>query len=256
MRACRPATVLVATHLARGGRVTLLELPANRTLIVAPHPDDEALAAGGLIVRQRQRGVPVLVVAVTDGEAAYPGWDASLLARLRRGEQATALAVLGVDAGSLVRLGLPDGQVADHEALLAARLHELARPGDVMVVPWRHDRHPDHEASGRAAWRAAIGRGCTLLESLFWAHHQAPPGSGQVRGLVSLALTEDETRARAEAVSAHRSQIARDDGSSILQPEHTGHLVWPVEYYVSEPGAAAHGEAGAIPGQASCDGHR
>ena len=41
------------------------------TVVVAPHPDDETLAAGGLIAALTSRGIPVTVVAVTDGEHAY-----------------------------------------------------------------------------------------------------------------------------------------------------------------------------------------
>ena len=37
------------------------------TVIVAPHPDDETLAAGGLIATQRSRRISVTLLAVTDG---------------------------------------------------------------------------------------------------------------------------------------------------------------------------------------------
>lgn len=62
-----------------------LRLPVLRTLVVAPHRDDETLLAGGLIASQRRRGIDVQVVAVTDGESAYGGAD-KRLAQRRRGE--------------------------------------------------------------------------------------------------------------------------------------------------------------------------
>ena len=50
----------------------------GRPLIVAPHPDDEILGAGGLLALAGGE-----IVAVTDGEAsheAYPGGPAALAA--------------------------------------------------------------------------------------------------------------------------------------------------------------------------------
>lgn len=40
----------------------------ERLLVVAPHPDDETLAAGGLIQRVLMRGGAVRVVLVTAGD--------------------------------------------------------------------------------------------------------------------------------------------------------------------------------------------
>ena len=126
-------------------------------------------------MHQIARGVPVTVVAVTDGEAAYPSWSDPGLAAARRDEQATALSLLGVPAASTVRLGLPDSSVAAHQDDLAAHLDRLVEPGDVIVAPWRHDWHPDHEACGRAAEAVARANRCTLFGSLFWALHRVEP---------------------------------------------------------------------------------
>src|SRR6266705_300032 len=41
-------------------------------LVVSPHPDDEVLAAGGLIHSWAAAGREVTIVSVTDGEAAFP----------------------------------------------------------------------------------------------------------------------------------------------------------------------------------------
>src|SRR5207247_6384648 len=49
-----------------------LTLPAHpRVLVFAPHPDDESLAAGGLITRLVHAGDAVRVVFVTNGDG-YP----------------------------------------------------------------------------------------------------------------------------------------------------------------------------------------
>ncbi len=48
---------------------TRLDVPrATRLVVVAPHPDDETLAAGGLIQRVLHEGGTVRVVVLTPGD--------------------------------------------------------------------------------------------------------------------------------------------------------------------------------------------
>ena len=44
----------------------------RRLIVVAAHPDDESLGAGGLIAEAAALGVPVTVVVATLGEASHP----------------------------------------------------------------------------------------------------------------------------------------------------------------------------------------
>lgn len=117
------------------------------TVVVVPHPDDETLAAGGLIAALREKGVDVTVVAVTDGEHAYT--DNAGLATMRCGEQTRALARLGVAENKIVRLGLVDSDVSGQERELAAKLRPLIRAKTQVLAPWVGDFHPDHEACAR-----------------------------------------------------------------------------------------------------------
>src|SRR5947208_2275734 len=82
----------------------LWDPPNIPALIVAPHPDDETLGAGGLISALRSRNVDVSVAAVTDGERAYA--DMPGLAEQREEEQSNALARLGVARGKITRFRL------------------------------------------------------------------------------------------------------------------------------------------------------
>ena len=95
-------------------------------VVVAPHPDDETLGLGGTIAATADRGIPVRVISVTDGDAAHPEATAAerrALAHTRCAEVLCATAALGVVAP--VRLGLPDGDVAGHEARLVDALTEV-----------------------------------------------------------------------------------------------------------------------------------
>src|SRR6185436_8274566 len=59
---------------APGPRVATLPVTADtRLLIVAPHPDDEILAAGGLIQHLRAANGTLRVVYLTDGEGYKEG---------------------------------------------------------------------------------------------------------------------------------------------------------------------------------------
>jgi LmbE family N-acetylglucosaminyl deacetylase len=143
------------------------------TVIVAPHPDDETLAAGGLIATQRSRQIPVTLLAVTDGEAAYP--DVPDLGRSRRVEQARAVEALGVTGDTVIRLGMPDSAVGESEPALADRIEACINSNTLLVAPWPRDPHPDHEACRRAAAIAASRTGASLISYFFWTWHRFRP---------------------------------------------------------------------------------
>ncbi len=218
---------------ARLDRCRVWTPPARRTVVVVPHPDDEVLSSGGLISLQRERGVDVVVVAVTDGGAAYdPAGDPELAAN-RRGEQRSALDVLGAAPSSTFRLGLPDGQVDLHAAELTTRLRRIVRRDDVVVAPWRCDHHPDHVATGTSALAVARERGAEILGSLFWAWHHVAPDACRDVDLVRLPLDATAHRAKQRALSCHRTQL---DPAVIDAPILDDALVeparWLSEFYV------------------------
>jgi LmbE family N-acetylglucosaminyl deacetylase len=185
------AARFAARPLTDGGTPTHVWLDAVRDLppldltgcpeivVVAPHPDDETLGLGATATTLAQLGVRVRVVTVTDGGASHPGL--SLLQRYRheqtrRAELHCALSILGVPPP--ICLGLPDGEVADHEPRLTDLLTEIltARPvGTWCAATWRGDGHPDHEAVGRAAAVAAGQSGAVLVEYPVWMWHWAAP---------------------------------------------------------------------------------
>jgi LmbE family N-acetylglucosaminyl deacetylase len=184
------------------------------TVIVAPHPDDETLAAGGLMATQRSRQIPVTLLAVTDGEAAYP--EVPDLGRTRRVEQARAAEALGLAPDAIVRLGLRDSAVAETEPALRKRIEAYLSSDTLLVAPWPHDPHPDHEACGRAAALAADRTGATLIFYFFWTWHRFRPEYLNGLPLRRLVLSADASSRRARALSCHRSQFHRDAGPAIL----------------------------------------
>lgn len=178
-------------------------------VLVAPHPDDEVFGAGALLrwlVACRHR---VRVIAVTDGEAAWgdlAAGDRQDLARRRAAERARALTLLGVGGHiEVVRLGIPDGAVADHEDELTARLAEIGAP--LMAATWRNDGHPDHEAVGRAAAVAAGRLDASLVEFVVWAGLRQRLTSRQLRTARIVPMSAATRAAKLRAAAAFRSQL-------------------------------------------------
>ncbi|MDX1890360.1 PIG-L family deacetylase [Mycolicibacterium sp. 050158] len=168
-----------------GRRFPVLDLADCRALVlVAPHPDDETLGFGATASLLHTRGVDVTVVCVTDGGGSVPGLsqlERRWLEDDRRVELEKATAILGL--GEAIRLELPDGEVAEHQAELTDRLVEIvgAGPrGTWCAATWRGDGHPDHEAVGRSAAAAAERTGASLLEYPVWMWHWARPDDAAV----------------------------------------------------------------------------
>jgi LmbE family N-acetylglucosaminyl deacetylase len=144
----------------------------SRVLVAAPHPDDEVLGCAGLMVWLIEQGHRVEILAVTDGDASHA--QSARITRLelverRRFERARALSALGLGDVVVERLQFPDAAVGRHEAELSAALRERLDRETTLVVPWRHDGHPDHEAVARAGRRATDAAGADCAEVPIWA---------------------------------------------------------------------------------------
>ena len=147
-------------------------------VVVAAHPDDEVLGAGGLISLLGASRARLRLVAVTDGERSHLGHASpAALARRRTAETAAALRALGARAVEVIRLRLPDGGLACREADLTAALAPLIRGFDLCLAPWDGDLHPDHEAAGRAARQAGPR---ALYHYPVWMWHWASPADPRV----------------------------------------------------------------------------
>lgn len=199
-------------------------------LIVSPHPDDEVLGVGGLIASHVQQKLPVKVVAVTDGEAAYP--DVPNLAAVRQMEQENALARLGLRSGRMIRLGFPDGDVASREVRLAENLASLLNSDWYVVAPWTRDPHPDHEACGRAAEQAAKSSGAILISYFFWTWNRWGPNSVDGLPFRRFVLSAELQMKKAVALSEYRSQLLCGNREPILPPQFLAPALRPFESVV------------------------
>ncbi len=266
---------------ARSGVATLPELPldaaelaATAFIVLAAHPDDESLGAGGLLARLHGLGAEVRVLLCTAGEASHPDSPSTTpeqLADLRLREFAGALGRL-VPAAGWRYLGLPDGKLADHREQVLAAVTEAAaatgRPADriVLVAPYRNDGHTDHDALGSAAAEAAGAAGYGLLEYPVWYWLWAGPADPAWQSWLRLPLSPAEEQAKAQAMAAHTSQVralSEQPGDEVLLPpaflehfsRHWETFAWQRPAAPpQDPGAgAAARAAGPRPGFAAAD---
>ncbi|MEO8855636.1 MAG: PIG-L family deacetylase [Burkholderiaceae bacterium] len=183
-------------------------------VVVAPHPDDELLACGGLLAMHARSGGKCRVLAVTDGEASHgrPSCEEMAeLSRLREQERARGLESLGIDSASSVqRLYLPDGQVAQHADRLVELTAAALGPDDLVITTWKLDGHPDHDSVGFCVARACRRVGCRMAMAPVWMWHWAFPADERVpwHRMRSVTLDAQAVQSKTNALAAHHSQLA------------------------------------------------
>ena len=175
----------------RDGRLWALPLleppPGVHLVVLAAHPDDESLGAGGLVARAVVAGGAAKIVVATDGEASHPHSPTvppSALAARRRAESRHAADVLGAEPP--IALGLPDGRLAHHRSALSTALDRAissarANGRDTwLVAPWEQDRHPDHETAGSVAAEVGAAHRIPVLQYPIWAWHWSHPSAADL----------------------------------------------------------------------------
>lgn len=212
--------------------------PRRRAIIVAPHPDDEVLACGGLLQLLHAQGTHTILLAVTDGDASHPGstlLTPAELSRLRPQETVAAMQALGV-APHILRARIGDGQISVAMDELHKLLLQLLQPGDVVFTTWRKDGHPDHEACGLAASLATRSCHARLVEMPVWSWHWALPGDRRLpwRHARRLELDADVLQRKQQAVACFQTQLHDDpsSGQPAVLPRHVlERLLHPYEIY-------------------------
>jgi LmbE family N-acetylglucosaminyl deacetylase len=185
-------------------------------IVLAPHPDDEVLGAGGLIHDWVTAGLPVTIVSVTDGEAAdvdRPGLDL-----VRREELRTALRKLSSMHVEVKRLGIPDGRVQDHTNRLRNALDSHLDPAGTLLAPYECDGHPDHEAVGRTGIEMAQANAMPVARYPIWAWHRAKPSAMAELPWRRFPLSLDAQRAKSRAIQCFDSQLRPPHGPPIVPP--------------------------------------
>lgn len=175
----------------------------DRILVIAPHPDDESIGCGGLLI---QYGSQCDILVLADGRKGYHSRDTvdeEALVRTREQELRQAAAIAGV--GRVFFLSIPDYNVADRQADVSA--FDISKY-DVILTPNHTERHRDHcVVTGIVArMRARQNRSAKLYEYEVWSPIAAPTHILDISDVMDTKL---------EMVSQHRSQIKYVDYRSM-----------------------------------------
>jgi LmbE family N-acetylglucosaminyl deacetylase len=235
----------------------------QRITILAPHPDDESLATGGLIQRAFREGAQVRVIFVSDGENnPWPqrflegrwriGHEERTRWGIRRREEAlAALRCLGLSGKHAHFLGLPD------QGATTALLHCDERPvralvealtdwrPTLLVAPSLHDIHPDHNALAMllnlALARLPHGPDVRLIHYLVHTRKQGLPAP-----CWTLHLSAKERATKRLAILKHGSQIALSRRRFLAYAREVEHFYPPEAADRSHPIRVAGVESGAL----------
>jgi LmbE family N-acetylglucosaminyl deacetylase len=227
--------MLREAHVTFGGT----ELPHKSlnafgpTTIVAPHPDDETLACGGLIALLHRNKQPVSIVVVSDGGNSHPNSKAftrEAFISTRKIEVMTAVQELGVTPADVQFLDYPDGEVASDpvSAFPAIVKHvrsvlETLNPS-TLIIPFRGDSNADHTATWHIVRSAVrqMKRAPRILEYPVWIGPLTEAICDELAPTVWKLDIASVLGRKQRAVLAHRSQLGEmqsENGNFTLPPD-------------------------------------
>ncbi|MBX3357724.1 MAG: PIG-L family deacetylase [Phycisphaeraceae bacterium] len=262
---------LMRAVLTLRGRDATLRAAERSAVVIAPHPDDETLGCGAVIMRKVGAGKRVRVVIVTDGRRSHDSKSvtAEELVAMRRREAIEACRVMGVGDDAVVFIGCPDQEVGARREETTRRLRavieaEAAAGGaEEVYSPSGIDRNADHRdiaaivrdlaAAGRFAgdlleypvwfwtFRTWMGPGRVGVGSvvrLAWR-----PLAAMVTLRVRLVSTDGLLDRKRAAIAAHRSQMENltgEPGWGVLPRAFLRHFFgrWEMFFVVRNGGGA------------------
>ena len=195
-------------------------------MLVAAHPDDEALACGVILQRAFRAGAAIQVVYATDGDNnPWPQrvlewkWvldaaDRKRWGKLRRAEALAALHILGVRQADARFLGLPDQRLTD---LLITYWRSAFEQFATCIKNWSpthllvpsiHDIHPDHSALA-VILRIVLGQ---LYHDghppkSIWAYNVHGKSAAFFGRAQEFCQSRTETTIKEQAIHCHKTQL-------------------------------------------------
>lgn len=175
-------------------------------LLLAPHPDDEALGAGGTLAKYAAAGERVIVVIFSSGQGSHPLHKEHVITRTRKEEALAAHKILNVQ--ETVFLMLEDTnlkeEVADEKiSKMLLDLIKNEKPSKIFM-PALDDLLPDHRAVSHLMLQlhSDESMACPIYTYGVW-NHLSFLKRAQPRLVVDISAHQ---RQKLEAIRAYKSQ--------------------------------------------------
>jgi LmbE family N-acetylglucosaminyl deacetylase len=226
MKAVTPRTILSSLPVADLDRIT----GEVTSMILAPHPDDESLACGGLIAESCLRGRPPIVVIVTDGTGSHPSsisYPPTRLRDLREREAASAASRLGLPLERLLFMRLRDSHMPRTGPFYYSAIEWLVRLFNsyhcgAILAPWLYDPHCDHQLTQEMARVLASKVNAKLLSYPVWGWLLPAGAIGSDENFVGWRLDiQSHLAAKLSAIKDYESQysdLIKDDPNGFTLP--------------------------------------
>ena len=197
----------------------------SRLMLIAPHPDDEALACSVTLHRVVRAGGAIRVIYATDGDDnPWPQrvlerkWrlnaaDRKRWGKLRRAEALAALRALGVRASDARFLALPDQGLTN---LLMRDCRATLERFAAMTVDWAPthllvpsiaDTHPDHSALAVMLRLVSDDLLPEDLQMSAWSYVVHGKSAAFFDRATRLRQSKSETAIKLLAIRCHKTQI-------------------------------------------------
>lgn len=218
-------------------------------IVISPHPDDESLGTGGLIVLTRRHHQHATVILVTDGAASHLNskkYPRERLIQTRRSELREAARLMGLGTHQLCELGLPDaaaptkGPVFDQAVGTISNIVAAAQAASLFVT-WKFDPHCDHKAAALLAEQVRRQHPHLKLWAYpIWGWHLSPSAQLATPTPTGKRLAIDQViEQKRAAIRAHKSQmgalISDDPDGFRFTQETLAPFLQPYEYFVEVP---------------------
>lgn len=216
-------------------------------LVIAVHPDDAEMCAGGTILSHVENGNKVGIIDLTYGELGTRGSP-----EIREQESHQAAEILGLSVRE--NMGFRDGFFSNDEAHQRALIQKIRHyQPELLLTNAPADRHPDHGRAGQLVKEAAFYAGLPKVETLAEDGRAQPSWRPHMvyQFIQFYYLTphivvdiKAQSEKKMEAVMAYKSQFFNEDSN-----EQDTILTRPGFFEMlrarwREMGAAAHLEMG------------
>lgn len=186
-------------------------IPKGNVLIIAPHPDDEAIGCGGLIARLIREGRTPHVVVMTGGEGSHNGCCKTPkddIVKARRNLTQNALAILGVPESHIHELNFPDGgiEMSNREVEKLKDIIDDIKPDSIFVPHWGEGWN-DHVRTREIGLQLAPD-GTEVYEYCVWMWYYNVWHGLDWRNARRLDMTTDEHKLKLQAMDAYIRPLA------------------------------------------------